>query len=66
MTGFVAEQCNITRVGFDGHHPEIINYHQVRPQDTLMHYLTPKAKYQIHTVVVSQLFLDPRYFKLTI
>ena len=56
MTGFVAEKCKIPRVGFNGYHASVINYTEVNPEDTLMHYITPRAKYQIHSVVIYQLF----------
>ena len=57
ITGFVAENCKIPRVGVNGFHASAINYTEVNPQDTLMHYITPRAKYQIHSVVIYQLFL---------
>ena len=56
MTGFVAEKCKIPRVGVNAYHPSGLHYPEVNPQDTLMHYITPRAKYQIHSVVMFQLF----------
>ena len=58
MTGFVAEKCKIPRVGLHGYHPSVINYTEVSPEDTLMHYITPRAKYQIHSVVIFQPFFN--------
>ena len=58
MTGFVAEKCSIPRVDLKGFHPEMLNYTQVSPHDTLMHYIKPREKYKIHLVVITQLFLD--------
>ena len=56
MTGFVAEKCNIPRVNIPSLHPGVTDHSQVRPEDTLLHYITPEEKYKIHSVVISQQF----------
>ena len=56
MTGFVAKACNVQLVGVPGFHPERKDPNQVTAKDILLHYILPDAKYQIHKIVVSQLF----------
>ena len=59
ITGFVAEACKIPRVELTGHHPGRINSTQVKPgTDTLMHYITPQEKYNIHKAVITHMFFS--------
>ena len=55
----MAEECEIPRVELTGHHPGRINSTQVKPgTDTLMHYITPKEKYNIHKAVITHMFFN--------